>query len=121
MGQPILPIPAPGQPGPLPPRTSRWVDALMLCAVVAIGYWLLRIATHVNSKAPGNAPIDLSIIRLPLYAAYSTLRMAVAYVISLAFSLAYAKFAARSRLAERFMIPLLDILQSIPILSFMPA
>jgi NitT/TauT family transport system permease protein len=46
--------------------------------------------------------------------------MALAYVISLAFSLVYARIAAASRMAERFMIPLLDVLQSIPILSFMP-
>jgi NitT/TauT family transport system permease protein len=92
----------------------------MLCTVLAVGYGLLHIVTHVNARARTGAPIDLSLIRLPLYAMYSTLRMAVAYVISVLFSLAYAKVAARTRVAERFMIPLLDILQSIPILSFMP-
>jgi NitT/TauT family transport system permease protein len=46
--------------------------------------------------------------------------MAAAYLVSLAFSLAYARVAAGSRAAERVMIPMLDILQSIPILSFMP-
>ncbi len=121
MGQPILPIPSPGHPPrPLAPPTPRWVDALILCTVLAVGYGLLHIATHVNARAPTGAPIDLRLTRLPLYAVYSTLRMAVAYVISLVFSLAYAKIAARTRVAERFMIPLLDILQSIPILSFMP-
>jgi NitT/TauT family transport system permease protein len=46
--------------------------------------------------------------------------MAIAYLLALAFSLAYARIAAGSRAAERFMLPLLDILQSVPILSFMP-
>jgi NitT/TauT family transport system permease protein len=121
MGQPILPIPNPGRPArPLAPRTSRWVDVLILCTLLAAGYGVLHVVTHVNRRAPSGAPLDLRVIRLPLYAAYSTLRMAVAYVISLVFSLAYAKLAARTRLAERFMLPLLDILQSIPILSFTP-
>ncbi|HEV7127347.1 MAG TPA: ABC transporter permease subunit, partial [Ktedonobacterales bacterium] len=64
--------------------------------------------------------IDLSPAALPGYAGLSTLRMALAYLLSLAFSLAYARIAVASRAAERAMIPLLDILQSIPILSFLP-
>jgi NitT/TauT family transport system permease protein len=64
--------------------------------------------------------MDLSLRKLPGYAGLSTLRMALAYVVSLVFSIAYARVIAASRTAERFMIPLLDILQSIPILSFMP-
>jgi NitT/TauT family transport system permease protein len=46
--------------------------------------------------------------------------MAIAYILSLAFALIYARTAATSRTAERLMMPLLDILQSVPILSFMP-
>jgi NitT/TauT family transport system permease protein len=46
--------------------------------------------------------------------------MAIAYVFSLGFSIAYARSAAASRGSERIMLPLLDILQSVPILSFMP-
>jgi NitT/TauT family transport system permease protein len=121
MGQPILPIPAPGRaPAPILPRTPRWVELLMLCGVAGAGYALLRAATQLTARAPSGAPIDLSVAKLPLYATFSTLRMAIAYVISLVFSIAYAKIAAGNRIAERFMLPLLDILQSIPILSFMP-
>ena len=57
---------------------------------------------------------------LPVYAAYSLLRILVAYVLSLAFTLVYGYVAAYNARAERFMIPLLDILQSIPVLSFLP-
>jgi NitT/TauT family transport system permease protein len=48
------------------------------------------------------------------------MRMAAAYVLSLIFSVAYARIAVANRRAERVMIPVLDILQSIPILSFLP-
>lgn len=104
----------------MPPRTPRWVELLMLCGVAAAGYGVLKAATQLTGRAPSGAQVDLNVAKLPLYATYSTLRMAIAYVISLVFSLAYAKVAARTRTAERFMLPLLDILQSVPILSFMP-
>ena len=84
-------------------------------------YGLMRTATRWSAPLDSGTQIDLGWVHLPLYAAYSTLRMSIAYVISLVFSLAYAKIAVASRSAERVMIPLLDILQSIPILSFMPA
>jgi NitT/TauT family transport system permease protein len=64
--------------------------------------------------------IDTSPRSLPLYAGLSTLRMALAYLLALAFSLVYARLAVRSRMSERLMLPVLDILQSIPILSFLP-
>ncbi len=57
---------------------------------------------------------------MPVYAAYSLLRIALAYVLSLIFALVYGYIAAYNARAERFMIPLLDVLQSIPVLSFLP-
>jgi NitT/TauT family transport system permease protein len=57
---------------------------------------------------------------LPAYAGYSLLRIAIAYFLSLAFTLVYGYVAAYNPRAERFMIPLLDVLQSIPVLSFLP-
>ena len=57
---------------------------------------------------------------LPLYAFYSLVRIGIAYVLSLAFALAYGYLAARSKRAELVLVPLLDILQSIPVLSFLP-
>jgi len=47
--------------------------------------------------------------------------MALAYLLSLLFSIVYVRIAAATLAAERIMIPLLDILQSVPILSFLPA
>ena len=58
---------------------------------------------------------------LPAYAGYSLLRITIAYLLSLAFTLVYGYVAAYNPRAERFMIPLLDVLQSIPVLVFFPA
>jgi NitT/TauT family transport system permease protein len=51
---------------------------------------------------------------------YSFLRMSAAYLLSLAFALSYGYYAASHRTGERVMIPILDILQSVPILGFFP-
>ncbi len=122
MAQPIIPVRAPdGHVVPPPPRTvSRWFDVALFGVVGAVAYGLLQAAARLSTPLSAGARVDLNPIHLPLYAAYSTLRMTIAYGISLAFSLAYAKIAAGSRRAERLMMPVLDILQSIPILSFMP-
>jgi NitT/TauT family transport system permease protein len=64
--------------------------------------------------------ISRSPLALPIYAGYSLLRITIAYVLSLAFTLVYGYIAAYNPRAERFMIPLLDVLQSIPVLSFLP-
>ena len=114
-------VPAMGSAAePLRTPTPRWVDGVMLCVVAGMAYGIMRAAVEWRAPVAQGPTIDLSAARLPYYAALSTLRMALAYVVSLTFSLAYARIAAGSRAAERFMIPLLDVLQSIPILSFMP-
>ncbi len=57
---------------------------------------------------------------LPGYALKSVLRMSGAYALSLLFSIYYARAAAKSARASRFLLPVLDVLQSVPILSFLP-
>ena len=64
------------------------------------------------------APVSLDSAHLPEYAARTTLRMFVALALSFLFTLTYATFAAKSRRAELLLVPLLDILQSVPILGF---
>jgi NitT/TauT family transport system permease protein len=123
MAQPIIPVlpdESSTEPGVARPQTPRWVDALMLVVVLAIVYGVLRAVMTWRAPLSSGTRVSLGLWHLPLYAALSTLRMGLAYMISLVFSLAYAKVAAASHTAERFMLPLLDILQSIPILSFMP-
>ncbi|WP_116813261.1 ABC transporter permease [Steroidobacter cummioxidans] len=63
-------------------------------------------------------PLSLDPSHLPQYAARTTLRMFAAMALSLAFTLTYATWAAKSEHAGKLLIPLLDILQSVPILGF---
>jgi NitT/TauT family transport system permease protein len=65
------------------------------------------------------APVSLDPVNLPLYALRTTLRMLLAIVCSIIFTFIYAALAAKSRRAEMVLIPLLDILQSVPILGFL--
>jgi len=63
-------------------------------------------------------PLSLSPSHLPEYAARTTFRMLVALLCSLVFTLTYATWAAKSERAGRLLVPILDILQSVPILGF---
>ena len=56
---------------------------------------------------------------LPVYALRTTLRMAMAMILSILFTFCYATLAGKSRRSERILIPLLDVLQSVPILGFL--
>lgn len=69
----------------------------------------------------GAAPDDaLEPARLPLCALYSFARGVCAYVLSLAFAVAFGKLAASSPRREKLLLPALDVLQSVPVLSFLP-
>ncbi|MGH9441097.1 MAG: ABC transporter permease subunit [Thermoanaerobaculia bacterium] len=63
----------------------------------------------------------MPISRLVAAAGFSFLRMLAAYVLSLVFAISYGVAAGRSKRAERFLIPILDVLQSVPVLGFFPA
>jgi NitT/TauT family transport system permease protein len=73
----------------------------------------------ISISATGGIASYLPLATLDLF--YSFSRMVIAYALSLGFSLAYGYVAATNRAAERIMIPVLDILQSVPILGFLPA
>jgi NitT/TauT family transport system permease protein len=88
---------------------------LGLLALVVWGGMAMGARYHVGETLP----ISLDPWRLPEYALRTVLRMAAALVASLVFSLAYAALAAKSRQAEKILIPVLDILQSVPILGFL--
>ena len=105
----------------LPPlETSHLPDLLMFAAVISIFYGVLVVArTWLGPFTPA-VEISQSPLALPAYAGLSLLRITLAYALSLAFTLVYGYIAAYNAKAERFMIPLLDVLQSIPVLSFLP-
>src|ERR1700756_3237888 len=95
-------------------------DLLMFGAGIALFYALLIVGRTWLGPFTPEVDISRSPRSLPAYAGYSLLRITIAYVLSLAFTLIYGYIAAYNPRAERFMIPLLDVLQSIPVLSFLP-
>ena len=101
---------------------SLLADAAVLLGTLAIFVLIARVGagTFVRFVPPHDVPtVSLDPRYLPYYAARSTLRMFLALGASLLFSLLYGYIAANSRRAERVLIPLLDILQSVPVLGFL--
>jgi NitT/TauT family transport system permease protein len=95
-------------------------DLPIIFAGLALFYAFLSLTHYWMAPANAQTAIQLRVSALPKYAMFSVLRIAIAYVFSLAFTLVYGYVAAYNPRAERFMIPLLDTLQSIPVLSFLP-
>ncbi len=94
-------------------------DAFIILVIAVVLYIGARLAIHAPAVVTG-PDITLAPAALPWYALLSTGRMAIAYLLSLAFTIVYAYLAARNRRARIVMLPVLDILQSVPILSFLP-
>ncbi len=102
-------------------EASRWyADAAVGVGLFAVFYLVVALATSGRTHQL-HPQVSLAYRVLPAYAAFSLARMLAAYILSLAFSLAYGYVAANNRWAERILVPILDILQSIPILSFLPS
>ncbi len=105
----------------LPAQTwSVLTDFFLFAAGLSVFYLVLELARSWFGPFNPHVEISRDPSHLPLYAAYSLLRITIAYILSLAFTLVYGYVAAYNPRAERIMIPLLDILQSIPVLSFLP-
>src|SRR6202051_3893271 len=98
---------------------TRWD---VLAFIVVIGLVVFLGETSRGLFAPLTAlettPISLDPTNLPFYAARTTLRMFAALALSLLFTFTYATWAAKSARAEKLLVPILDILQSVPILGF---
>jgi NitT/TauT family transport system permease protein len=92
----------------------------MFAAGLALFYGILLVGKNWLGPFTPEMEISRSPWALPGYAALSLLRISVAYALSLLFTLVYGYVAAYNPKAERFLIPLLDVLQSIPVLSFLP-
>jgi NitT/TauT family transport system permease protein len=111
--------PAQRQQAPEPPRRSFGADLFVLAAIIAGLFSLIAMGKEWHQPFQSKVEINLSPWMLPLYTMYSFLRGAGAYILSFLFTLFYARWAAYDRRAERFLIPLLDILQSIPLAAFL--
>ena len=102
------------------PRPNLW-DLVAL--ILVIGAMVLIVygseQTTLPLSALDTAPVTLDPVHLPYYALRTTMRMLMAMACSLVFTFVYAAIAAKSRRAEMVLIPLLDILQSVPILGFL--
>jgi NitT/TauT family transport system permease protein len=98
-----------------------FLDLSVAACGLALFYAVLRIAEYWMGHPVPAVEISPSAKMLPLYAFYSIVRIFVAYLLSLLFAVGYGYVAAYNPRVEAFMIAVLDILQSIPVLSFLPA
>jgi len=98
---------------------TRW-DLLAVLLVLGVMVFLAEASRHLLAPLADlqMTPISLDPANLPEYAARTTLRMLAALALSLVFTFTYATLAAKNKHAELLLVPLLDILQSVPILGF---
>jgi NitT/TauT family transport system permease protein len=95
-------------------------DSLLILAILALLFVIVRTAAQFTGEYHRDLIIETDLSVLPSYTAQTLLRMAIAYFLSLLFSIIYAYITYGSPLLAKILIPLLDILQSIPVLSFLP-
>jgi len=103
-------------------RAIRPADVLVLVALFALLFGLLELIPSLNSPFPAEtAPSTISTnpAEIPYYAARSLLRMFIGLALSVAFTFVYATAAARLPRAEKILLPILDVLQSVPVLGFL--
>lgn len=103
-------------------RSTHVADLIVMLGTFALVYVIARVGSgfFVQFRPPSVGPgVDLDPWNLPYYAARSTLRMFLALALSVFFTLTYGYVAAKNKRAERVLIPLLDILQSVPVLGFL--
>jgi NitT/TauT family transport system permease protein len=98
---------------------TRW-DVIAVLLILGLLVFLAEASRHLLQPLAELQlqPVSLDPANLPEYAARTTLRMLIAMALSLLFTFTYATLAAKNKQAERLLVPLLDILQSVPILGF---
>ena len=102
---------------------STWpvfIDAGVAACGLAVFFTIVHMSTYWMQAPVPVVPISHSMRALPAYAAYSVVRIGIAYLLSLIFAVSYGYLAAYNPRVEAWMIAALDILQSIPVLSFLP-
>ena len=100
-------------------RPNRWDWALLplvLAVLLAVAYGAMQMARPFVLGQP--TPISLDVAALPYYLLRTILRMFAAMALSLLFAFVFAAVAAKYKLAEKILVPLLDVLQSVPVLGF---
>jgi NitT/TauT family transport system permease protein len=104
-------------------RGFNWADVVVLLSLVGVLATVAWLGHALWTPFTSDAPLALELDpwRLPAYAARSLLRMFAALAASLVFTLVVASWAARSTRAARVILPVLDVLQSVPVLGFLSA
>lgn len=100
-------------------RPLTWGDGVVFIGLGLLIYLGIRVGLGAPAVVKG-PEIELAPKVLPYYVGLSLGRMLAAYILSILFSMVFGYLAARNRTAESILIPLLDVLQSVPILSFLP-
>ncbi len=101
-------------------RRLGLADLAILCLLGGAIATVIAFAREFRAPLLQAVQIDLGLAALPKYTMYSLTRGVLALLTSYVFALGFGWAAARSRVAERILLPLLDILQSIPVLGFLP-
>ncbi|KAA8498489.1 Taurine transport system permease protein TauC [Porphyridium purpureum] len=96
-------------------------DLVLLAVLIGATYLVFTASATVVMGPYTRAPVDLTPAALPWLAMQSVLRMTFAYVLSLFFAVGYAYTAYRVPVAAQLLMIVIDVLQSIPLLSFVPA
>ena len=101
-------------------RTRGWQDVIVIPLIFGVFFMFAWAASKMGGKLQPvlESGVSTDLWNLPEYALRTTARMMIALAAAWIFSLIYAPLAAKHRRAELFMIPLLDIMQSVPILSY---
>ncbi len=100
--------------------TPFFIDLGVAACALAVFFAVVSTGVYWFQKPIPVVPISSAISALPIYAFYSIVRMTIAYFLSLAFAVTYGYIAAYNTRIEPWMVAVLDILQSIPVLSFLP-
>jgi NitT/TauT family transport system permease protein len=101
-------------------RRMWFVDFILLGGIAGVVFGLFGVAHEWTMPNIPNEHPDLSISALPYYTMLTLTRGLIGYLMSIIFTLVYGYWAAKDEVAGRVLVPMLDILQSIPILGFMP-
>jgi NitT/TauT family transport system permease protein len=98
-----------------------WIDALVILTVFVLLWLLVALSgdMRVRFDELRQPPLSLDVALIPYYTARTVLRMFIAFAAALLFTFAYGYVAAKSVRARKVMLPLLDILQSVPVLGFL--
>lgn len=101
-------------------RTFNPIDLLAIGIIFAIFYFVFVGSRTYSKELIVRRDLILSLKYLPLYSLFSILRIFIAFILSFIFAIVYGYLAFKNKTLEVFLIPILDVLQSIPVLSFLP-